>query len=120
MLALASAGLHICVRKPAALDEIRVPTLVVHHENDRCAVTPYADAQALLRQLKQTPKKEFMAFRGGSSAGDPCEGFAAARLHGHRRRGRDRDRRLDQSGALRRLRCGDTVKVGMRPRVPSE
>jgi pimeloyl-ACP methyl ester carboxylesterase len=62
------------------LDEIRVPTLIVHHENDRCAVTPFAGAQALVRQLKRAPRKEFMAFRGVSPAGDPCEGFSA---HGY-------------------------------------
>ena len=58
------------------LDEIRVPTLVVHHENDACVVTPIADAWTLPRRLKRAPKKEVVAFRGGSPVGDPCEGYA--------------------------------------------
>ena len=62
------------------LDEIRVPTLVVHHESDTCVVTPTADARMLPRQLKRAPKKEFVAFQGGSPVGDPCEGYA---YHGY-------------------------------------
>jgi pimeloyl-ACP methyl ester carboxylesterase len=58
------------------LDEVRVPTLVVHHENDGCVVTPLADARVLPRALTKAPKTEFLAFQGGSSAGNPCEGHA--------------------------------------------
>ena len=63
------------------LAEIRVPTLVVHHKNDACKSTPYADSPSLLRDLKQAPKRELLAFNGGDSPrSGPCEAFAA---HGY-------------------------------------
>lgn len=71
-----SAVARITVRD-VDLDEIRVPTLVVHHESDRCVVTPFVDASMLARLLTRAPKKEFMAFQGGAPAGDPCEAFSA-------------------------------------------
>ena len=63
------------------LDEIRVPTLVVHHKNDTCTATPYADTPSLMRDLKHAPKRELLAFDGGSAPqSGPCEAFAA---HGY-------------------------------------
>jgi len=63
------------------LAEIRVPTLIVHHKNDACKATPYADSPSLLRDLKQAPKRELLAFDGGDSPrSGPCEAFAA---HGY-------------------------------------
>ena len=62
--------------KDVDLDDIRVPTLVVHHENDGCVVTPFPDARVLPRGLKKAPKTEFLAFQGGSPVGNPCEGHA--------------------------------------------
>jgi len=66
----------------ADLDEIRVPTLIVHHKQDRCVVTRYHTAQLLPGQLKKAPRKEFMGFEGGVSEGDPCESFAYHGYHG--------------------------------------
>jgi predicted alpha/beta-hydrolase family hydrolase len=63
------------------LDEIRVPALVVHHKNDACKSTPYADTPFLLRDLKHAPKRELLAFDGGDSPqSGPCEARAA---HGY-------------------------------------
>jgi predicted alpha/beta-hydrolase family hydrolase len=63
------------------LDEIRVPTLVVHHKNDACKATPYADTPSLVRDFKHAPKRELLAFDGGSAPqSGPCEAFAA---HGY-------------------------------------
>jgi pimeloyl-ACP methyl ester carboxylesterase len=54
--------------------DIRVPTLVVHHKKDDCAITPYELADALTRSLTHAPKKELLAFSGGDlSVSDPCE-----------------------------------------------
>jgi pimeloyl-ACP methyl ester carboxylesterase len=64
----------------ATLDEIRVPTLIVHHKQDACVVTRYNSARLLPRQLTRTPRKEFVSFEGGLSVGDPCEAFA---YHGY-------------------------------------
>jgi pimeloyl-ACP methyl ester carboxylesterase len=56
------------------LRDIRVPTLVVHHKQDDCMVTPYEMAVALMRSLTQAPKKDLLTFTGGDlSVLDPCE-----------------------------------------------
>jgi len=56
------------------LRDIRVPTLVVHHKQDGCMVTPYEMAAALMRSLTQAPKKDLLTFTGGDlSVLDPCE-----------------------------------------------
>ena len=47
------------------LEEVTLPTLIVHHESDGCRICPYGGAQALLKRLKQAPKKEFLSFKGG-------------------------------------------------------
>jgi len=62
------------------LKDIRVPTLIVHHRQDDCVLTPYELAVALMRNLTQAPKKELITFTGGdSSVSDPCE---AVSFHG--------------------------------------
>jgi len=64
----------------ADLDEIRVPTLIVHHKQDGCVVTRYSSARLLPSQLKRAPRKDFVGFEGSVSVGDACEAFA---YHGH-------------------------------------
>jgi len=54
------------------LDRLRLPTLVVHHEQDGCAHCRYADLPQLTDKL-QMPRKHVLGFTGGSSVGDPCE-----------------------------------------------
>jgi membrane protease YdiL (CAAX protease family)/pimeloyl-ACP methyl ester carboxylesterase len=58
------------------LARIRVPVLVVHHEQDGCRACPFADVPALLERLSNAPRRELLAFTGGVSEGDPCEAFA--------------------------------------------
>lgn len=64
----------------AHLDEIRVPTLIVHHKLDNCVVTKYDIARLLAKEFKKAPRAAFIAFEGGISVGDPCEAFA---YHGY-------------------------------------
>ncbi len=65
------------------LEDILIPTLVVHHDNDRRAVTPYGEAKALLDRLQRAPQKEFRSFSGGSTPlGDPCEPFSPHGFYG--------------------------------------
>jgi len=64
----------------ADLDEVRVPTLIVHHKLDSCIVTKYDVARLLAREFKKAPRAEFVAFEGGTSVGDPCEAFG---YHGY-------------------------------------
>jgi pimeloyl-ACP methyl ester carboxylesterase len=62
------------------IEAIAVPTLVVHHRDDGCSATPYAQASALAARLTSSPRKAFLAFDGGTDEGDPCE---AAGHHGY-------------------------------------
>lgn len=56
------------------LKDIRVPTLVVHHQQDACRATPYADTVGLLRDLSAAPRRELLAFEGGAAPqSGPCE-----------------------------------------------
>ncbi len=58
----------------AKLDAIRVPTLIVHHQNDACGVTPLAGARRLLDDLTQATAKELVVIEGGGPPRGPvCE-----------------------------------------------
>jgi pimeloyl-ACP methyl ester carboxylesterase len=59
------------------LEDIRVPTLVVHHKDDTCQASPYSGAEAIMKALRKAPVKELMTFEGGSPAiSPPCEAKA--------------------------------------------
>ncbi len=62
-----------------ALDTLRIPVLVVHHEHDGCRLCAFAGVPRLMERLAGTPRKELVALRGGTDRGDPCE---AAGHHG--------------------------------------
>ncbi|TXH87917.1 MAG: alpha/beta hydrolase [Rhodoferax sp.] len=59
-----------------ALDKIRIPVLVVHHEQDGCSLCAFGDAQAIVPKLVNAPRKQLLSFSGGVSRGDPCEAMA--------------------------------------------
>jgi pimeloyl-ACP methyl ester carboxylesterase len=58
------------------LGKVRVPVLVVHHEQDGCALCPFALAPQIVDKLVNSPRKQLIAVTGGSSSGDACEGLA--------------------------------------------
>jgi predicted alpha/beta-hydrolase family hydrolase len=58
------------------LGKIRVPVLVVHHEQDECKLCAFADMHGLTSKLASTPKSQLLSFKGGQSQGDACEAFA--------------------------------------------
>jgi pimeloyl-ACP methyl ester carboxylesterase len=58
------------------LGKIRVPVLVVHHEQDGCAHCAFSDVPALTGKLGRSPKTQLLTFKGGGNKGDPCEAFA--------------------------------------------
>lgn len=62
------------------LDSIRVPVLVVHHEQDGCAQCPFSEIPALMGKLGNSPRTHLLVFKGGQNRGDPCEAFA---YHGY-------------------------------------
>ncbi len=63
-----------------ALDELRIPVLVVHHQLDACPLCAYSSLPSLMGKLRQAPRKQLLNFQGGKSEGDPCEAFA---YHGY-------------------------------------
>ncbi|MEO6017220.1 MAG: alpha/beta hydrolase [Polaromonas sp.] len=63
-----------------ALDTLAIPVLVVHHEQDGCKNCAFSNVPAMMNKLTAAPRKQLLAFRGGSSRGDPCEAFA---YHGY-------------------------------------
>jgi pimeloyl-ACP methyl ester carboxylesterase len=58
------------------LQRIRVPVLVVHHEQDGCSLCSFSEVPALMAKLANTPRSQLLSFKGGQSTGDPCEAFA--------------------------------------------
>lgn len=58
------------------LDAIKVPILVVHHEEDACPMCAFAGIPALMAKLTNSPRKQLLSFRGGNSQGDSCEAMA--------------------------------------------
>jgi pimeloyl-ACP methyl ester carboxylesterase len=63
------------------LKDVRIPTLIVHHRDDGCPATPFADTPALLRDFAQAPRRELLAFDGGEPPrSGPCEAHSA---HGY-------------------------------------
>jgi pimeloyl-ACP methyl ester carboxylesterase len=54
------------------LGKLKIPVLVVHHEEDPCPVCN----PSLLRDIKLPPKGTIIMERGGVSNGDPCEAFS--------------------------------------------
>ncbi len=55
---------------------LKIPVLVVHHEEDRCRHCLYSDMPRLMNELAGLPRKELVAFKGGNNVGDPCEARA--------------------------------------------
>jgi hypothetical protein len=59
-----------------AIDAIRVPALVVHHEQDQCKYCLFRDVPHLMAGLKGSPRAEVVSFTGGGPPkGDPCLAF---------------------------------------------
>ena len=59
-----------------AVDALRIPVLVVHHQDDACRQTLYRDVPRLMEKLAAAPRKELVTFRGGVDRGNPCEARA--------------------------------------------
>ncbi len=59
-----------------AVDALKVPVLVVHHEQDGCRYCLFSDTPRLMSRLASVPRHELIAFTGGSNVGDPCEARA--------------------------------------------
>jgi pimeloyl-ACP methyl ester carboxylesterase len=66
----------------AKLDAIRVPVLLVHHEDDACALTPFSDLPRMAKEFTNASSVKIVGYTGGGNyRGDECGPFAA---HGYR------------------------------------
>ncbi len=67
---------HPAMRESLAdvpLESIQAPTLLIHHRQDPCEITPYDDAAALSRRLTKARRVELVTVEGGPPArGLPC------------------------------------------------
>jgi hypothetical protein len=61
------------------VEKLRIPVLLVHHEQDGCRHCAFRDIPALMNKLGDAPRKKLLSFSGGEDRGDPCE---AAGYHG--------------------------------------
>ncbi|MGH8666473.1 MAG: alpha/beta hydrolase [Burkholderiales bacterium] len=59
-----------------SMDRLRIPVLVVHHEQDGCRVTLFSDVPRLMEKLASNPRKALMTFTGGVDQGNPCQARA--------------------------------------------
>lgn len=58
------------------LSRLRLPVLVVHHEQDACSFCPFSETATLMGKLTNAPRKQLLSFTGGIGQGDPCEPMA--------------------------------------------
>ena len=58
------------------LPRLKVPVLVVMHEQDACAHCNFADTDSVMKQLAGTPRHQLLSFKGGQTRGDACEAWA--------------------------------------------
>jgi pimeloyl-ACP methyl ester carboxylesterase len=58
------------------LGKLRIPVLVVHHEQDGCSHCSFKDVPSLMEKLGSVPRKQLLSFKGGENRGDPCEAFS--------------------------------------------
>src|SRR5262249_40603722 len=58
------------------LNKLRIPVLVVHHEQDGCSKCPYSDIPALMAKFTASPRKQLIPLHGGQTRGDPCEAWS--------------------------------------------
>ncbi len=56
----------------AALDQITVPVLFVHHKDDACRVTPYGAIPRIMASMKQAKVVDLISVEGGENRGNPC------------------------------------------------
>jgi pimeloyl-ACP methyl ester carboxylesterase len=61
------------------LGKLRIPVLVVHHEQDPCPICAPSLLPRLMDKLPAATSK-LLTFTGGQSTGDPCEAFS---YHGY-------------------------------------
>jgi hypothetical protein len=65
-----------------ALEQIKVPTLVVHNRDDGCPASPFGDAAGAMARMQQARVKELLAVSGGSLRSGPCDALSPHGYYG--------------------------------------
>ena len=68
------AAAHSVMQAP--LQQVKVPTLLVHHKQDGCSLCAFSETPALMAKLTNAARSQLLSFDGGKNEGDPCEAFA--------------------------------------------
>lgn len=63
-----------------AIGQLKIPVLVVHHEQDGCKHCSYTEVPRLMDKLSSVTRKALITFTGGNNKGDPCDAWA---YHGY-------------------------------------
>ena len=58
------------------VDRLKLPVLVVHHEQDACRYCQFSDIPALMAKLNSSQRKALISFSGGQSVGNVCKARA--------------------------------------------
>jgi pimeloyl-ACP methyl ester carboxylesterase len=64
------------------LEQIRVPTLVVHNRDDGCSESPFGMVDAGMERLRAAPVKTLIVVSGGRSRSQPCEALSPHGYYG--------------------------------------
>jgi predicted alpha/beta-fold hydrolase len=59
-----------------ALDQIRMPVLVVHNRDDGCRESPFTDTEAMMGRMRQATVRELVAVSGGTLRSGPCDALS--------------------------------------------
>jgi hypothetical protein len=65
-----------------ALEQIKVPVLVVHNHDDGCRQSPFGHTAAAIARLQQARTKELLAVSGGNLRSAPCEALSPHGYYG--------------------------------------
>lgn len=76
MLVANDGGQHLLAMNLAG---IRAPTLIAHHREDACHITPYSKLDALASRLTSARVVSVLRYEGGKARGKPCK---ARHFHG--------------------------------------
>jgi len=64
------------------LEQLRLPTLIVHNRNDGCSVSPFSMAAPGLQRFSSAPVKDLMVVSGGNSRSAPCDALSPHGYYG--------------------------------------
>ena len=65
-----------------ALEQIRVPVLVVHNRDDGCRSSPFGDTAGAMARMVNARVKELLAMSGGALRSGPCDALSPHGYYG--------------------------------------